>query len=111
MISLSAPSIKKIVNDCRHFITYVEIWNVLKLCAFALFNDKFSGAIPNGGRIKGFYSKSSVNYEYILLGYDELPVLKGTTPIQFYAYFMRSFKESFQDLHGETIVVSNCHIS
>ncbi|KAH9307369.1 hypothetical protein KI387_035280, partial [Taxus chinensis] len=44
------------------------------------------------------------NYEYISLGCDELPVLKGRTPVQCYADFMRSFKENFQDLLGETIV-------
>ncbi|GLJ51689.1 hypothetical protein SUGI_1098460 [Cryptomeria japonica] len=63
--------------------------------------------------VVGIESKSSVNYEYISLGCDyeyislgcdELPVLKGRTPVQCYEDFMRSFKESFQDLLGETIV-------
>jgi len=44
------------------------------------------------------------NYEYISLGCDNLPVLKGRTPVQCYADYMRSFKESFKDLLGETIV-------
>jgi beta-amylase len=48
------------------------------------------------------------NYEYISLGCDNLPVLKGRTPVQCYADYMRSFKESFKDLLGETIVVSFC---
>uniref|UniRef100_A0A0D6R2V7 Beta-amylase n=1 Tax=Araucaria cunninghamii TaxID=56994 RepID=A0A0D6R2V7_ARACU len=43
------------------------------------------------------------NYEYISLGCDELPALKGRTPMQCYADFMRSFQENFQDLLGETI--------
>ncbi|GLJ54918.1 hypothetical protein SUGI_1179130 [Cryptomeria japonica] len=72
---------------------------------------RFFSLKGQSSRVVGIESKSLVNYEYILLGYDELHVLKGRTPIQCYADFMRSFKESFQDLHGETIVVSNCHIS
>eukprot|EP01018_Ginkgo_biloba_P019874 Gb_08413 [translate_table: standard] len=44
------------------------------------------------------------NYEYISLGCDNLPVLKGRTPVQCYADFMRSFKENFKDLLGETVV-------
>lgn len=44
------------------------------------------------------------NYEYISLGCDNLPVLKGRTPVQCYADFMRSFKESFDDLMSETVV-------
>lgn len=44
------------------------------------------------------------NYEYLSLGCDELPVLKGRTPVQCYADFMRSFKESFHDLLEETVV-------
>lgn len=45
------------------------------------------------------------NYEYVSLGCDNLPVLKGRTPVQCYADFMRAFKEKFQNLLGETIVV------
>jgi beta-amylase len=44
------------------------------------------------------------NYEYISLGCDNLPVLKGRTPVQCYSDFMRSFKENFTDLMGETVV-------
>eukprot|EP01018_Ginkgo_biloba_P019871 Gb_08421 [translate_table: standard] len=44
------------------------------------------------------------NYEYISLGCDNLPVLKGRTPVQCYADFMRSFKENFHALLGDTIV-------
>jgi hypothetical protein len=44
------------------------------------------------------------NYEYISLGCDNLPVLKGRTSVQCYVDYMRSFKERFKDLLGETIV-------
>ncbi|KAF5203310.1 Beta-amylase [Thalictrum thalictroides] len=44
------------------------------------------------------------NYEYISLGCDTLPVLKGRTPIQCYADFMRAFRDNFQHLLGGTIV-------
>lgn len=44
------------------------------------------------------------NYEYLSLGCDTLPVLKGRTPVQCYADFMRAFKEQFQHLLGDTIV-------
>lgn len=44
------------------------------------------------------------NYEYISLGCDTLPVLKGRTPVQCYADFMRAFRDNFQHLLGETIV-------
>ncbi len=37
------------------------------------------------------------NYEYISLGCDNLPVLKGRTPVQCYVDYMRSFKETFLD--------------
>nr|XP_010918964.1 beta-amylase 1, chloroplastic [Elaeis guineensis] len=44
------------------------------------------------------------NYEYVSLGCDTLPVLKGRTPIQCYADFMRAFRDRFQPLLGSTIV-------
>ncbi|KAI8537781.1 hypothetical protein RHMOL_Rhmol09G0051400 [Rhododendron molle] len=44
------------------------------------------------------------NYEYISLGCDTLPVLKGRTPIQCYSDFMRSFRDRFEHLLGDTIV-------
>ncbi|KAF9610035.1 hypothetical protein IFM89_019763, partial [Coptis chinensis] len=44
------------------------------------------------------------NYEYISLGCDTLPVLKGRTPVQCYADFMRSFRDNFKHLLGDTIV-------
>ncbi|KAH7431112.1 hypothetical protein KP509_08G030100 [Ceratopteris richardii] len=44
------------------------------------------------------------NYEYISLGCDTLPVLKGRTPVQVYADYMRSFRDAFKDLLGDTIV-------
>ena len=45
------------------------------------------------------------NYEYVSLGCDALPVLKGRTPIQCYADFMRAFRDHFADYLGNTIVV------
>ncbi|KAK4792946.1 hypothetical protein SAY86_023381 [Trapa natans] len=44
------------------------------------------------------------NYEYVSLGCDTLPVLKGRTPVQCYADFMQSFRDNFSDLLGDTIV-------
>ncbi|KAH9681486.1 Beta-amylase 1 [Citrus sinensis] len=44
------------------------------------------------------------NYEYISLGCDTIPVLKGRTPVQCYSDFMRAFKDKFKDLLGDTIV-------
>lgn len=46
------------------------------------------------------------NYEYISLGCDTLPVLKGRTPVQCYADFMRAFRDNFKHLLGDTIVVN-----
>ena len=45
------------------------------------------------------------NFEYVSLGCDSLPVLKGRTPVQCYADFMRAFRDQFQHLLGHTIVV------
>uniref|UniRef100_A0A0D9XMK4 Beta-amylase n=1 Tax=Leersia perrieri TaxID=77586 RepID=A0A0D9XMK4_9ORYZ len=44
------------------------------------------------------------NPEYISLGCDNVPVLKGRTPIQVYSDFMRSFRDTFRDYLGNTIV-------
>jgi beta-amylase len=44
------------------------------------------------------------NYEYVSLGCDALPVLKGRTPIQCYADFMRAFRDRFATFMGNTIV-------
>ncbi|XP_021772113.1 beta-amylase 1, chloroplastic-like [Chenopodium quinoa] len=44
------------------------------------------------------------NFEYISLGCDTLPVLKGRTPVQCYSDFMRAFRDQFQHLLGDTIV-------
>ncbi|XP_073132203.1 beta-amylase 1, chloroplastic [Henckelia pumila] len=44
------------------------------------------------------------NYEYISLGCDTLPVLKGRTPVQCYSDFMRAFKDKFENFLGGTIV-------
>lgn len=44
------------------------------------------------------------NYEYISLGADTLPVLKGRTPVQCYADFMRAFRDNFKQHLGDTIV-------
>jgi beta-amylase len=45
------------------------------------------------------------NQEYVSLGCDTLPVLKGRTPIQVYADFMRSFRDTFKHLLGDVIAV------
>lgn len=46
------------------------------------------------------------NPEYISLGCDSLPVLRGRTPLQVYNDFMRSFRDRFRDYLGNVIVVS-----
>uniref|UniRef100_A0A0D6QVC5 Beta-amylase n=2 Tax=Araucaria cunninghamii TaxID=56994 RepID=A0A0D6QVC5_ARACU len=43
------------------------------------------------------------NMEYISLGCDTLPVLKGRSPIQVYSDFMRSFRDTFRGFLGQTI--------
>jgi beta-amylase len=48
------------------------------------------------------------NAEYISLGADNIPALKGRTPVQCYADFMRSFRDNFQDLLGDVIVEIQC---
>lgn len=50
------------------------------------------------------------NPEYISLGCDSLPVLRGRTPIQVYADYMRSFRDRFRDYLGDVIVVINWHL-
>ena len=54
------------------------------------------------------------NSEYVSLGADCIPALKGRTPVQCYADFMRSFRDNFEDLLGDVIIVcylcpSICH--
>ncbi|XP_038876128.1 beta-amylase 1, chloroplastic-like [Benincasa hispida] len=44
------------------------------------------------------------NLEYVSLGCDNLPVLKGRAPVQCYVDFMRAFKQNFNHLLGNTIV-------
>ncbi|XP_059307349.1 beta-amylase 3, chloroplastic-like [Lycium ferocissimum] len=44
------------------------------------------------------------NPEYISLGCDLLPVLRGRTPIQVYTDYMRSFRERFKNYLGDVIV-------
>lgn len=44
------------------------------------------------------------NYEYLSLGCDTLPVLKGRSPVQAYSDFMRNFRDEFRDYLGEVIV-------
>jgi beta-amylase len=44
------------------------------------------------------------NEEYISLGVDDLPVLKGRTPIQCYSDYMVAFRDKFQHILGGTIV-------
>ena len=46
------------------------------------------------------------NSEYLSLGCDTLPVLKGRTPVQCYSDFMRAFRDRFEHLLGDTIVVN-----
>lgn len=41
--------------------------------------------------------------EYISLGCEILPVLKGRTPIQAYSDFMRNFRDTFREFLGATI--------
>jgi beta-amylase len=48
------------------------------------------------------------NPEYLSLGADNVPALKGRTPIQCYADFMRSFRDNFQDLLGDVIIEIQC---
>lgn len=43
------------------------------------------------------------NPEYISLGCDSVPVLRGRTPLQVYADFMRSFRDRFTDYLGSVI--------
>ncbi|KAH1074950.1 hypothetical protein J1N35_027278 [Gossypium stocksii] len=44
------------------------------------------------------------NPEYISLGCDSVPVLRGRTPIQAYTDYMRRFRERFRDYLGRVIV-------
>lgn len=44
------------------------------------------------------------NNEYLSLGCDTIPCLKGRTPIQCYSDYMRSFRDKFSHLLGDTIV-------
>lgn len=46
------------------------------------------------------------NPEYISLGCDSLPLLRGRTPIQVYSDYMRSFRKRFKDYLGDVIMVS-----
>lgn len=43
--------------------------------------------------------------EYISLGCDILPVLRGRSPVQAYTDFMRSFRDAFRPLLGDVITV------
>ncbi|PUZ58877.1 hypothetical protein GQ55_5G542500 [Panicum hallii var. hallii] len=43
------------------------------------------------------------NKEYISLGCDSLPVLKGRSPMQAYSDFMRSFRNTFEDYLGAIV--------
>eukprot|EP01018_Ginkgo_biloba_P012651 Gb_23609 [translate_table: standard] len=44
------------------------------------------------------------NQEYISLGCDTIPLLKGRSPIQVYTDYMRSFKDTFSGFLGKVIV-------
>lgn len=48
------------------------------------------------------------NSEYVSLGADCIPALKGRTPVQCYADFMRSFRDNFEDLLGDVIIEIQC---
>jgi hypothetical protein len=48
------------------------------------------------------------NPEYISLGCDSLPLLRGRTPIQVYSDYMRSFRNRFKDYLGQVITVRFC---
>ncbi|XXG90074.1 hypothetical protein AAC387_Pa12g1921 [Persea americana] len=43
------------------------------------------------------------NQEYISLGCDVLPVLRGRSPIQAYSDFMRNFRDTFREFLGDII--------
>jgi beta-amylase len=45
------------------------------------------------------------NKEYISLGCDILPLLKGRSPMQAYSDFMRSFRDTFKDYLGAIVTV------
>lgn len=45
------------------------------------------------------------NMEYISLGCDMFPVLKGRSPLQAYSDFMMNFRDSFRSLLGVVITV------
>lgn len=45
------------------------------------------------------------NPEYISLGCDTIPLLRGRTPIQVYSDYMRSFRERFRDYLGDVVQV------
>ncbi|GJM84743.1 hypothetical protein PR202_ga00443 [Eleusine coracana subsp. coracana] len=44
------------------------------------------------------------NLEYVSLGCDAMPVLKGRTPVECYTDFMRAFRDHFADYLSNTIV-------
>ncbi|KAJ1391742.1 Glycoside hydrolase, family 14 [Sesbania bispinosa] len=44
------------------------------------------------------------NPEYISLGCDSIPVLRGRTPLQVYSDYMRSFRDRFRDYLGSVII-------
>ncbi|GLJ55988.1 hypothetical protein SUGI_1201970 [Cryptomeria japonica] len=44
------------------------------------------------------------NHEYISLGCDTMPLLKGRSPIQVYTDYMASFRDTFKDALGNVIV-------
>lgn len=45
------------------------------------------------------------NPEYISLGCDTIPLLRGRTPIQVYSDYMRSFRDRFRDFLGDVVQV------
>lgn len=45
------------------------------------------------------------NPEYISLGCDSIPLLRGRTPIHVYSDYMRSFRDRFRDYLGDVVQV------
>ncbi|VAI10717.1 unnamed protein product [Triticum turgidum subsp. durum] len=56
-----------------------------------------------GGNVGDSVKCGRRNYEYISLGADTLPALKGRSPVQCYADFMRAFRDHMAPYMGNTI--------
>lgn len=62
-------------------------------------------AIDHDGDIVYTDKSGRRNREYLSLSVDDLPVLRGRTPIQAYSDFMRSFRDNFKEYLGSVITV------